>query len=231
MRDATVSGKYLTRVLLGGAIFVGSITWATWALYKVLRIGTCASGGPYVSARPCPTGTGAVILGLIVGIFGLLIGAAIIAARGADRPSKANVGLLAWGLGFTLPCAGILVSIYGPASQGRADSKLGGLIVLGVFGLMGVPPLLMSLGRVFRFGERRKAGAAFARSSIPLAGTPRPVTIVSPPGSPAPVPRPVVPPAAASAGTIEQLEQLAELKRTGVLTEAEFEAAKRRILG
>jgi len=41
----------------------------------------------------------------------------------------------------------------------------------------------------------------------------------------------VVPPAAASAGTIEQLEQLAELKRTGALTEAEFEAAKRRILG
>jgi hypothetical protein len=227
-----VRGKYLTRVVSGGVIFVGSITWATWALYKALRIGTCASGGPYVSARPCPAGTGAVILGLIVGIFGLLVGTAILASRGAERPSNANVGLLAWGLGFTLPCAGILVSIYGPASQGRADSKLGGLIVLVVFGLMGLVPLLMTLGRLFRFREKGPGRvAAFAPSSIPLAGAPRPVTIVSPPGSGTSAPKPAAPSSSASAATIEQLEQLADLKRSGALTEAEFEAAKRRILG
>ncbi|MFF3658305.1 MULTISPECIES: SHOCT domain-containing protein [Streptomyces] len=54
------------------------------------------------------------------------------------------------------------------------------------------------------------------------------------PPQPAPV-APPPPPAAPSAddmsGRIDQLKQLGELKAQGVLTEAEFEEQKRRILG
>jgi hypothetical protein len=230
-----MSAKYWTRVVIGGAIYIVSICLATWGLYRVLRIGTCASGGAYVSARPCPPGTGGAIMGLVGGIFGVLIGTVVLAARDAKRPSQANIGLLAWGLGFLLPCAGIVVSIYGPANEGRSDSKLGGLIVLVVFGLMGIGPLLLSLRNLFRFREPGKGvGAlrsAFGSPSIPMPGTPRPVTILAPGPTAATPPKPPAASGAPTAETVEQLEQLADLRRSGALTEAEFQAAKKRILG
>ncbi|MFE4624255.1 SHOCT domain-containing protein [Streptomyces mirabilis] len=48
-----------------------------------------------------------------------------------------------------------------------------------------------------------------------------------------PQPAPAAPPAPADdmSGRIDQLKQLGELKAQGVLTEAEFEEQKRRILG
>jgi hypothetical protein len=51
----------------------------------------------------------------------------------------------------------------------------------------------------------------------------------------APPPPPPPPPVAAPAGpgpeTIEQLRQLGELRQQGILTEEEFDAQKRRLLG
>jgi hypothetical protein len=52
-------------------------------------------------------------------------------------------------------------------------------------------------------------------------------TYVVPPPAPAPTPAPA--PAASSA--IDDLERLGKLRDAGVLTEAEFEAEKRKILG
>jgi Short C-terminal domain len=49
----------------------------------------------------------------------------------------------------------------------------------------------------------------------------------APPAAPAPAPAP----AAAAADSIQQLTQLAALKDSGALTEAEFEAEKAKILG
>jgi hypothetical protein len=63
-------------------VSLASLLLMTWALYHLVRTGTCASGGPYVSARPCPSDTGAKILGLTGSIFTLLIGGGIYAARG-----------------------------------------------------------------------------------------------------------------------------------------------------
>jgi len=48
---------------------------------------------------------------------------------------------------------------------------------------------------------------------------------------PAPAPPAPAPPADDMSSKIEQLKQLGELKDQGVLTEAEFEEQKRRILG
>jgi hypothetical protein len=49
------------------------------------------------------------------------------------------------------------------------------------------------------------------------------------PAAPAPAPAPA--PAAAGPDPVEQLTQLAALKDSGALTEAEFEAEKAKILG
>jgi hypothetical protein len=51
-------------------------------LYHLVKTGTCASGGPYETVRPCPSGTGAWIGALIGGIFVFLVGGAVFATRG-----------------------------------------------------------------------------------------------------------------------------------------------------
>src|SRR4051794_41316174 len=77
--------RYWLCVLLGLAVCGASIVAVDWGLYHLTRTGTCASGGPYVSARPCPPGTGAHIVSLIGGVFGELLAGGIYAARGGLR--------------------------------------------------------------------------------------------------------------------------------------------------
>ncbi|MER7282987.1 SHOCT domain-containing protein [Dactylosporangium sp. NPDC000244] len=47
---------------------------ALFALFQLIRGGSCASGGNYVSARPCPPGTGKWALILPLAIIGSLAG-------------------------------------------------------------------------------------------------------------------------------------------------------------
>ena len=61
----------------------------TWALYHLVRTGTCASGGPYVSARPCPSDTGAKIVGPVTIGAGARIGANAVVVD--DVPEGATV--------------------------------------------------------------------------------------------------------------------------------------------
>ncbi len=81
------------RALVGLLIIGGCLLFAFWALFDLVRFGSCASGGPYVSARECAPGTGWKIMGMIASVFGVLIGVGI--------AGSARAGLAAWGLGFT----------------------------------------------------------------------------------------------------------------------------------
>jgi hypothetical protein len=69
----TVAGLLLMLAGVGGLVF---------GIVKVASIGTCASGGPYVSARPCPSHTGLYIGLIIGGVLVFLIGGAVFATRG-----------------------------------------------------------------------------------------------------------------------------------------------------
>jgi hypothetical protein len=53
----------------------------------------------------------------------------------------------------------------------------------------------------------------------------------APPAAPAPPAPPPAPPAAAGDDTVAQLKQLADLHSAGALNDAEFEAAKAKLLG
>ena len=128
------------RTVIGMAMIAAGVLLAAWALYELTRIGTCASGGPYVSARECPPGTGLRIFAIMGGIFLTLIGAFVV-------PGVAIAGL-AWGLGFTMLGAAFFVSAFGPAAPPDADSSLqwvGGLVG-GMFVLMGLPGLFAIFG-------------------------------------------------------------------------------------
>ena len=62
-------------MLAGVGVFVLGI-------YHLTKTGTCATGGPYVSAGSCPPGTGGWIAALVGGLFVFLTGGVVFATRG-----------------------------------------------------------------------------------------------------------------------------------------------------
>ena len=50
--------------MLGLGLMVAGIVAVSYAVYQLLQIGTCASGGPYVPARQCPPGTERIALAI-----------------------------------------------------------------------------------------------------------------------------------------------------------------------
>jgi hypothetical protein len=74
--------SWLGKGAVGIALMLLGVAAFSFGLYHLMKTGTCASGGPYVSARACPSGTGGWIASLIGGIFVFLIGGAVFAARG-----------------------------------------------------------------------------------------------------------------------------------------------------
>ena len=74
--------SFATRTFTGLALMVAGVGGLAFGIYKVASIGTCATGGPYVSARECPSNTGLFIALIVGGVFVFLIGGAIFAGRG-----------------------------------------------------------------------------------------------------------------------------------------------------
>ncbi|MBJ7328386.1 MAG: SHOCT domain-containing protein [Solirubrobacteraceae bacterium] len=214
----------MVRTLIGFACVAAGVLLAARGLYEVFHIGSCASGGPYISARPCPPGTGGHIAGLIGGIFLTLIGAAV-------TPGLAIKGV-AWGLGFTLLGAAFIVAAFGPAAPVDPDdtSKWVGALVGGMFVLMGLPGLFAIAGAGKR--PRMPAMPSGMMPSPALSTAPTAPAVMGMPGvvpvGPQPAPAASVPD---DGDTIEELERLAKLKAAGALTEEEFQAAKARVLG
>jgi hypothetical protein len=243
---------YLIKAPLGLAMFFGGIALFNIKLVSLLETGTCASGNtPYQISQPCPSGTGTDILLLMAGIFGGLIGAGIFAFRGdppwdRDRPlnsaSNFSFGLFAWGFFFTATGAtSLIASLTNQAIQDSSGGQLGGLIVGGVFLLMGVPALLMSIwSLVSGLGKRDErpstatglgglgGGGVMSRMSAGLdqARAMQQLSSRLPWGSTG---------AAASSGggtggQIAKLERLQKLRESGALTDSEFEREKAKIL-
>jgi hypothetical protein len=74
--------SWLGRGALGLAVMLAGVAAFGLALVQVIETGTCASGGPYVSARPCPSDTGMWIGVLTGGLIVFLAGGALFATRG-----------------------------------------------------------------------------------------------------------------------------------------------------
>jgi hypothetical protein len=174
--------RYWLLTLVGLLLALGSIAAVVWGTWNLFETGTCASGGPYVSARPCPDDTWLHITAVVMGPFAGMVAMVVWALRGgAARPSR--------------------------------------------------------LLRPFRRRERRVADMV-ARGQIAAPAVARPT---APPPPPAPwPPRTWDPPASmgvpgmatpASGNPIERLQRLGELREKGLITGAEFEVHKRRILG
>jgi hypothetical protein len=120
--------SHLLRRLLGFVLYAGGLGAISYAIVRMLHIGTCASGpSPYVIGRECPSDTG-WLGGLFAGsAFACLIGGAMLGAGLA----------LPMGLGFVVMGGALL---YGgvTAPSSAAGAALAGYTVGGVFVVMGL---------------------------------------------------------------------------------------------
>ena len=120
-----------------GLLMVGvSLVLSTWALYHLIRTGSCGSGGAVQYTRACPAGTGLKILGLMASIF--------LALGGVGLASMASLGVLWFGLFFTLGGADALLVGYGPASP-PGSSGVGLFLGILFTGVMGLPVVGVAL--------------------------------------------------------------------------------------
>jgi hypothetical protein len=74
--------EWLGKGVIGLGLMIVGVAGFALCLYELVKTGTCASGGPYVSARECPSSTPYYIVGVIGGVFVFLLGGAIFATRG-----------------------------------------------------------------------------------------------------------------------------------------------------
>lgn len=202
--------RYVIRTLLGMALFAFCWVAIGYSIFQLLQIGTCASGGPYVSARPCPEGVERIMFALLGGIFLLFAAAGIYGGRGAppgsDRKPE-NGGIVVWlwtGLFWSL-AVGAFLAVWGPEASPGPGGKLGGLIV----GFMG---LLMGAGGFLAISVRRRrtdpqkvrpAVARVADTATRFSG---------------------------AAQSVDRLSTLDQLRKQGALTDAEFETLKAKIV-
>jgi hypothetical protein len=208
--------RYVLRTFVG--MFGFALCWVLvgYGIYDMLQVGTCASGGPYVSARQCPDGTGGIFFALTGGIIGMFLAAGIYLTRGkppgsATPPSNRGIVIWFWtGLFWSL-AAGSFLGVWGPNAAPGPGGNVGGLIV----GFMG---LIMGAGGLFAlgWGHRRKPSRLFSPTVLGLAGAAaRQIGVVGAPEDQ---------PSGARVDTLDALRQ------SGALTDTEFETLKNKIM-
>jgi hypothetical protein len=150
-------GRYWLCVTVAFAACIGGLMLGAYAIHEIVQIGTCASGGPYVSRRPCPPGTEYKILA-IFGALGLLFLGRIVWAfrgRGDDGFGSFRFGSALWVVGWLTLDGTMLVAAFGPAApSGASGWQLAAIINAAVGIPIGLAPLVML------FTRRSKADAA-----------------------------------------------------------------------
>ncbi len=227
------SGRAVVLLAVASAGLAGCITLVFLAMRAVMDIGgACADGGPFVPVQPCPDG---VPLLLVLGVFGLFgFGALGFLAGARIGGGWVAVPLLAWpGLFLSLAWNFLEYGFWPPSGGGW---EWGWLIPGVLFVVMGGVPLLVALAARREWSDRAVGGGVSSFGLGSVAG-PQVRIAYAPPGvstsSPVPVPRRTDAPGRGSSGgtdVVDRLERLAGLRRSGDLTDDEFEVAKAALL-
>ncbi len=164
--------RYWSLTLLGLAIGLGSAAAFGWGLYNLIDTGSCASGGPHVSTRPCPDDTLWHILAVVLAPFAAPFAVVARALRGGG-------------------------SRTGGSERRRREKRLADRIARG-------------------------------EAAMPTIAAPNPAPPVP---SLTPLNRTWPPATWEPKSPVERLRELDELRAKGLITVAEHEAQKKRILG
>ncbi len=217
------------------ATFVGlagvtvALVWLFESMRAVMAIGgSCANGGPYVVAVPCPHGTALTTTGAVIGgavmaavytIFGLRVGP--------------RITLLVWSALFL--SLGWNFLDFGLRAPSGSTDRIGWLVCAAVFAVLGGGPML---GRVFpRFardllwsdGVGLPVGLRSGRRAATQPAVPPPPGAHDSAGSQL-LQRPPPPPPPPADDLPTALTKLAELHDRGALSDAEYAEVKRRLL-
>ena len=155
-----------TRDLLGLAAGLAgsaaSITMMFLAMRSVMGVGgSCADGGPYVIAAPCPGGATA---GLLIGVFALLGSWAVAAYYGSRVGGLwSNAPIFGWAGLFIALGWNFLEAAF--ASEGGVD--ITGLLLGAMFWAMGGIPLIVVLLATARGGGRSSGISGTSRHGTP----------------------------------------------------------------
>jgi hypothetical protein len=208
-----------------------ALVWLFLSMRAVMAIGgSCASGGPYVVANPCPHNTALTTLGAIVGGIVMTALYTVFGLRAGPR-----ITVLVWSALFvSLGWNFLDFGLRAPAGSGE---KVGWLACAGLFGLLGAVPLVGLVSRVYahdllwsdgsglpvglRSGQRRTA-------KVPA----RPVgpSDDSHLSRPKPSPAPAQPPPPPADDLATALEKIAALHDAGKLTDDEYTRVKQSLL-
>ncbi len=219
------------------ATFVGlagvtvALVWLFLSMRAVMAIGgSCASGGPYAIANPCPHATGLTTLGAILG--GVLMTAiyTIFGLRAGPRITVLVWSALFVSLGWNFLDFGLR------ATPGSGD-KVGWLVCAGLFAILGAAPLAGLVSRTYAHdlfwsdGDGLPVGLRFSRRPASPMPTPASQRMPShPPQSQLWQQAPTPPPPPAD-DLATALEKLATLNDTGKLSDDEYAKVKQRLLG
>ena len=189
---------------LGGV--AAGITLLFLGMRSVMEIGgVCAEGGPFVPRQPCPDGVPGLMVG---GIWGGIICVGLYFWQSIKAKAPSLVAFAWPALFLSLGWNFFEFGIDPPGDVGLAWSWL----ICGVlFVLMGGVPLVIAAGPIWR--SLRGTTPEYER----------------PPTKPLSAVRAAVKERTPS-DLVEALERLDKMHRTGALTDAEFEKAKRRLL-
>ena len=209
--------RLLIRTVLGLGLFAGGLTWFGYGLAQTIENGSCGTDryGRAVGP-PCPTGTGALIALMILGVFLAVGGAGLFSLRRgfAGTAIVGGVGRLLFGIfGVGIACA-----VFGIVDLHADDTRPGYEVVAAVLVATLIPAIPALL--------RAPAGVPVP----PLRGTPL-AFASAPPASPPP-PEPVRAPAttAKAEDIASRLRQLDQLKDSGLLSGDEYNQRRKQIL-
>lgn len=209
--------RLLVSTALGLAAFAGGLTWFGYGLAQTIENGSCGTDRyGHAVGPPCPSGTGALILLMILGVFLAVGGSGLFSLRRGFAASGilGGVGRLLFGI-FGV---GIAAAIFGIVDLHADDTRPGYEIVIAVLVVTLVPAIPALL---------RRAPATTAVP--PLKATPL-AFASAPPAAPA-APTPREPATTAKAEDIaSRLRQLEQLKQSGLLSGDEYDQRRKQIL-
>jgi hypothetical protein len=219
------------------ATFVGlagvtvALVWLFLSMRAVMAIGgSCASGGPYAIANPCPHATWLTTLGAIIG--GVLM-AAIYTVFGLRTGPRITV--LVWSALFV--SLGWNFLDFGLRAAPGSGAKVGWLVCAGLFAILGATPLAGLFSRTYAHDLFWSDGDGLP---VGLRSGRRPASPAPPSESehkPSHPPRsqlwraaPTPPPTPPADDLATALEKLAALHDTGKLSDDEYANVKQRLL-
>jgi len=225
--------RYVIKTFLAMALFAFCWVAVGYGLNQMLQIGTCASGGPYVSARECPDGIGGLVFALIGGVLGMFVAAGIYLSRGkppggAGPPDNAGIIIWFWTGLFWSIAVGAFLGVWGPEANPGPGGKTGGLIV-GFMGLVMGAGGLLALNFPAVRGRRNRDGGL--SGTMRMAGPAMKLgDSVGVAGSGDDVFERYFGDSTATKDPVERLKSLDQLRRSGAITDSEFETLKAKVL-